>query len=340
MGEKVKLLLVDDEPFLCEQVCANVPWASFGIELIGYCENAMDALEQMIDEMPDILITDIKMPVMNGLELIARAKQMNPLLQCVILSGYAEFTLAQAAMKQGVQNYLLKPFSRAELESTLQKCYAQIQKERAEKQMKLEQRTACVSRLFQELKEAKEQTASIKPEQIQAIMRAYPDFAMLREAMVLFFTCEDDRSEAAKLWIPKLYHAEGDLIKTAVEALNDIPCKKETESELVRKIKSYAREHYTEETLNLQFIADQVVYLGVKYIGRCFLKETGVKFSEFLLGIRMEKAKQMLKREDCRIEEIAEQIGLGHDVPYFYQLFKRYTGMTPKEYRKSEKKRG
>lgn len=117
--------------------------------------------------------------------------------------------------------------------------------------------------------------------------------------------------------------------------MNDIPGGKGKESELVRKIKDYAQQHFMEETLNLQFIADQIVYLGVKYIGRCFLKETGVKFSEYLLGIRMEKAKQMLRAEDTRVEEIAEQVGLGHDVPYFYQLFKRYTGMTPKEYRKS-----
>ena len=334
VGERIKLLLVDDESFLCKQICTNVSWESFGVEMMGYCDNAMDALEQMIDEMPDILITDIKMPVMNGLELIARAKQMNPFLQCVILSGYAEFTLAQAAIEQGVQNYLLKPFSRAELESTLQKCCAQIQKDRSERKLELEQRTELVSRLFQELKVLKEREEQIKPEQLQTILRAYPDFIMLREAMVLFFTYEDYRSEAPKLWISKLYDAESDILKTAADALNDIPRKKEKESELVRKIKNYVQEHYTEESLNLQFIADQVVYLGVKYIGRCFLKETGVKFSEFLLGIRMEKAKQMLREKDYRIEEIAEQVGLGHDVPYFYQLFKRYTGMTPKEYRK------
>lgn len=335
MEETLKLLLVDDEPFLCEQICANVSWERFDVELIGYCENAVDALEQMIDEMPDILITDIKMPVMNGLELIARAKQMNPFLQCVILSGYAEFTLAQAAIEQGVQNYLLKPFSRAELENTLQKCCVKIQKDRSKKKMELKQRTESVSGLFQELKVLKETDTSIKPEQIRTIMLPYPDLIVLREAMVLFFTYEDDRSDSAKIWIPRLYNAKEDILETAAAALNDIPCKKEKESELVRKIKMYARQHFTEETLNLQFIADQVVYLGVKYIGRCFLKETGIRFSEYLLGIRMERAKQMLKEEDNRIEDIAEQVGLGHDVPYFYQLFKRYTGMTPKEYRKS-----
>lgn len=338
MGEKIKLLLVDDESFLCEQISANVPWENFGVELIGYSDNAMDALEQMIDEMPDILITDIKMPVMNGLELIARAKQMNPALQCVILSGYAEFTLAQAAIKQGVQNYLLKPFSRAELENTLQKCCDQILKERSEKKMELEQRTESVSRLFQELKELKENHTEIETEQIRTIMCSYPDLIMLREAMVLFVTYEDERGESAKMWISKLYSAEGNIFKTAADVLNDIPCKKGNESELIRKIKNYAQQHFMEESLNLQFIADRIVHMGVKYIGRCFIKETGVKFSEYLLGLRMERAKQMLKKEDIRIEEIAEQVGLGHDVPYFYQLFKRYTGMTPKEYRKTSGK--
>ena len=78
--------------------------------------------------------------------------------------------------------------------------------------------------------------------------------------------------------------------------------------------------------------------------GRNLLVDTGFHTEECrqaildglsLLGIRMEKAKQMLRRDEYRIEEVAEQVGLGHDVPYFYQLFKRYTGMTPKEYRLS-----
>lgn len=336
MGERIKLLLVDDEVFLCEQISVNIPWEKYGIELIGFCDNAVDALEQMIDEMPDILITDIKMPVMNGLELITRAKQMNPHLQCVILSGYAEFTLAQAAIEQGVKNYLLKPFSRMELESTLKKCCSQILKDHSEKRIDLQERTENISRLFQELKALKEANERIDPTRIRTIMHSYQDVIMLREAMVLLFTYEEDRSESAKHWIPIFYEADRDIVQTAAEALNDISRKTAgKESELVRKIKEYTRQHFMEESLNLQFIADQIVYLGVKYIGRCFMKETGVKFSEYLLGIRMERAKQILKTEDTRIEEIAEQVGLGHDVPYFYQLFKRYTGMTPKEYRKS-----
>lgn len=335
MGEMLKLLLVDDELFFLEQISENVSWEDFGVELIGSCENAMDALEQMIDEMPDILITDIKMPVMNGLELIARAKQMNPLLHCVVLSGYAEFTLAQAAIEQGVQNYLLKPFSKSEFEGTLRKCCEQIRRNRSEKRMDLEQRTESVTRLFGELQTLKETDSETGIEQIRKLMLSYPDLIMLREAMVLFLANSAEENGIGKKWIAKLFCAEEDLMETAANAINEIPRRKGRESELVRKIKEYVQLHYTEEALSLQLIADQVVHLGVKYIGRCFLKETGMKFSEYLLKIRMEKAKDMLRSPDeNKIEEIADQVGLGHDVPYFYQLFKRYTGMTPKEYRR------
>lgn len=335
MGERLKLLLVDDEQFFLEQISENVSWEDFGVELIGSCENAMDALEQMIDEMPDILITDIKMPVMNGLELIARAKQMNPLLYCVVLSGYAEFTLAQAAMEQGVQNYLLKPFSKSEFESTLNKCCEQIRRNRSEKRMDLEQRTESVTRLFQELQTLKEMDSETGTEQIRKLMLSYPDLIMLREAMVLFLTNSAEENGIGKKWIAKLFCAEEDLLETAASAINEMPRRKGRESDLVHKIKEYVQLHYTEETLNLQLIADQVVHLGVKYIGRCFMKETGMKFSEYLLEVRMEKAKDMLRSaDDNRIGEIADRVGLGHDVPYFYQLFKRYTGMTPKEYRR------
>jgi len=110
MAVMMKIMLVDDERFVLEQIRKTIAWEEMGLELIGCCTNAMEALDYMIDEMPDILITDIKMPVVDGLELIAKTKQMNPFIECVVLSGYAEFDLARNAMEEGVKHYLLKPF--------------------------------------------------------------------------------------------------------------------------------------------------------------------------------------------------------------------------------------
>lgn len=118
----IKVMMVDDESKVREAIRHLVPWEELGIRLIGTCSNAIEALHEMTEEMPDILITDIKMPVMNGIELVGQAKAMYPLLQCVIISGYDEFPLAQAAMAEGVRHYLLKPCMQEDVVEVLQKC--------------------------------------------------------------------------------------------------------------------------------------------------------------------------------------------------------------------------
>ncbi len=334
-----KLVFVDDERYVREQVCASMNWEALGIELIGNCDNAVDALDLMIDEMPDILITDIKMPIVDGLELIEKAKQMNPSLQCIILSGFAEFSLAQSAIAKGVQHYLLKPFSGVELENVLKECCQQIIKERSEWAVSMEQRSRIIFHLTEELQSMKESTEKVSVASIKELLEFYPDASMLREAAILLITRNlqggGDRAGGSIKDISKLFEESESMLEQVSNLLNRMPDVAKTESELVSGIKKYTKEHYGDDNLNLQYIAEEVVHLGVKYIGRCFLKETGVRFSMYLLQVRMEKAKEMLRQsEKYSVEKIAEEIGLGHDVPYFYQLFKKYTGMTPREYQK------
>lgn len=327
-------MLVDDEQFVLEQIRKIVAWEKMGLELIGCCTNAVEALDYMINEMPDILITDIKMPVVDGLELIAKTKQMNPLIECVVLSGYAEFDLARSAMEQGVKHYLLKPFSKAEFEAVLEKIRGHILEGRQEQVLKLEKRTEIVEKIAWELQILKENYRQVDARQVQAMMKVYPDLSMLRSAVIYLLANTLELNKARSEYISGLFAAGQDIYNAAAQALNELFCEEVNESLLVRKVKEYTRQHYQDEGLNLQLIADQVVHLGVKYTGRCFLKETGCKYSEYLLRIRMEKAKEMLKsQEGYRVEHIAEQIGLGHDVSYFYQLFKKYTGVTPKMYK-------
>ncbi len=335
-----KLVFVDDERYVREQICTSMDWESLGIELIGNCDNAVDALDLIVDEVPDILVTDIKMPVVNGLELIEKAKQMNPSLQCIILSGYAEFSLAQAAIEQGVKYYLLKPFSGVELEKILQSCCEQIIKERTEWAIPMERRSRVILHLAQELQNMKESGAQLTEDAIRELLEFYPDASLLREAVILLIARHPqgqyiDRSANE---ISRLFEESEDMLAHVAELLNRLPNETKSESELVSSIKSYTKKHYGDANLNLQFIAEEVVHLSVKYIGRCFLKETGVRYSRYLLQVRMEKAKRMLRQtEKYPVEKIAEEIGLGHDIPYFYQLFKKYTGITPREYQKGPK---
>ena len=125
-----KLLLVDDEAIIREGIRTMVDWDALDIMLTASCANAFAALDSMTDDMPDILMTDVRMPGMSGLELTERALQLHPQLQTLILSGYSEFDYARQAMKWGVKEYLLKPCSREEMEDALTRTCRLIDRQR------------------------------------------------------------------------------------------------------------------------------------------------------------------------------------------------------------------
>lgn len=110
-----QVLLVDDERTVLESISKNVNWHSCGVTLSGVCKNAFEALEAIKNQHPDIVITDIKMPVMDGLELIHKVREFDNHVEFIILSGYGEFELAKKAMKEGVRHFLLKPCSEEEI---------------------------------------------------------------------------------------------------------------------------------------------------------------------------------------------------------------------------------
>ncbi|WP_150269222.1 response regulator [Paenibacillus tepidiphilus] len=104
-----KVLLIDDEPNALEGLLL-LDWASLGFEVCGTCGNGRDGLLRMQELEPDLVITDIHMPLMNGLEMIrAWRSQSGREIKFVILSGYSEFEYAQTAIRYGISHYLLKP---------------------------------------------------------------------------------------------------------------------------------------------------------------------------------------------------------------------------------------
>ncbi|CAM4345385.1 helix-turn-helix domain-containing protein [Paenibacillus endophyticus] len=103
-----KVMLVDDDYPVLELIHYAIDWEQLGLSVIGLYENGQTALEAAEVDMPDILITDIGMPRMDGLELIKCLKELNPNLRAAILSCHSEFQYAQQAVKLQVQDYLLK----------------------------------------------------------------------------------------------------------------------------------------------------------------------------------------------------------------------------------------
>ena len=104
-----KLLIVDDEKIEREGMAELIDWGSFGIELAGTAWNGQDGYEKVLKLHPDIVMTDIKMPVMDGLGLIRKLKEELPDIQVIVLSGYGEYEYTSQAMELGIKYYILKP---------------------------------------------------------------------------------------------------------------------------------------------------------------------------------------------------------------------------------------
>jgi two-component system, response regulator YesN len=103
-----KVMLVDDDFPVIEMLSEVIEWEQLGVTLHSTHENGRSAFEKASEEMPDILITDIGMPRMNGIELTKQLKEINPNLQVVILSCHTEFKFAKQALNLRVQDYLVK----------------------------------------------------------------------------------------------------------------------------------------------------------------------------------------------------------------------------------------
>lgn len=116
MNEKYKVMIVDDESDVAEVIAKKVNWEKLGYEEPKYASNGIEALEVAEDYDPDVVLTDIKMPFMDGLELSKRLKEENPNVRIIIFSGFDEFEYAKEAVHLEAEEYLLKPVDIAKLE--------------------------------------------------------------------------------------------------------------------------------------------------------------------------------------------------------------------------------
>lgn len=114
-------LIVDDEEELRRAIIEKVDWQESGFKVIGDAGNGIDALELAERLEPDLILTDIRMPMMSGLELARQVRELRPATQVVILSGYDDFGYAQTAIQYNIIGYLLKPISSSELTEELKR---------------------------------------------------------------------------------------------------------------------------------------------------------------------------------------------------------------------------
>jgi YesN/AraC family two-component response regulator len=254
-----KVLIVDDERIVREGISSVINWEEQGLTLLSTAKNGIEAYEIIKNDLPDIVITDIIMPGMNGLELIETASEEFKDITFIILSGHGEFDYASKAMEFGVKHYILKPCD----ENTIIPVLEKVKKEKDEKEKFLQN--------------------------------------------INYIKIEQKKYEATN--------------KNYGMVINDV----------VKCIEN----NIANENLSLTWIAKEVLFMNEDYLGKLFYKKTNEKFSQYVMRIRIEKAKELIVDNDCKVYEVAEKSGFGDNTQYFSQVFKKHTGCTPSEYKKS-----
>lgn len=122
----LKVIIVDDEKMICSLISQLLDWRGLGYEIVGIAHTGIDALALIIENKPDVIISDIRMPGYDGLELIKRAKEAGVEAEFIMISGFRQFEYAQNAMKYGVKHYLLKPIDEDKLKEIVQEIREEI----------------------------------------------------------------------------------------------------------------------------------------------------------------------------------------------------------------------
>ncbi|SHH72509.1 response regulator transcription factor [Clostridium grantii] len=255
--EKIRVLLIDDDEVIREGMKDSIPWDELGFEVIGEADNGKSGIDIINNKEPDMVILDIKMPQMDGLEVSTWIRKNYPEIKIMLLSGYSDFEYARRAIREKVIEYALKPVYK-------------------------------------------------------------PDFIDLLKNIKSKIIIEQDNKiqESIHIKINEKY-------KVDEKSDNKI-----NEKRIIKECVSNMRQQY--KTATLASIAEQS-YLSPNYLSFLFKMETGQTFIDTLTQIKIDKAKELLKNKHYKIYEVAEELGY-KDSRYFSHIFKKYTGISPKDF--------
>lgn len=363
----IKVFLVEDETIIRQGIRNNIDWGAHGLELVGEAEDGEYAYPMILKSRPDILLTDVKMPFMDGLELSHLVRKQLPGTKIIILSGYDDFEYAKEAIKIGISDYLLKPVTPSALIDALKKAAEGIQEEREhsrlleryfvdyEKYMKFPDKTD-YNGVDRKLIENFLKTGEIDEcglfidEYFKAMGKENYMSLLLRQymAMDIFYCVREfvksihaEEAENAPEWTDLKRLAKAientqstmDYLKGLFTSALAIRDKRSGDryGQIIREARDYIAEHFGSSDFSLNRIAE---YIGVSssYFSSIFKQGTGQTLMEYLTRVRIDKACELLKCTNLRTAEIGEQVGYS-DPHYFSTAFKKVMGQSPKEFR-------
>ncbi|MCR5656276.1 MAG: response regulator [Butyrivibrio sp.] len=359
----LKVMLVDDEPFILEGMTVLIDWESYGCTIETKASNGEEALEYLRQGDYDLVITDIKMPVMTGIELLQNVREEGiSSAYFVILSGYNDFQYAQSAIKYEALDYLLKPVSAKGLIDAIEKVKSKKRIVQGGYTPTLDSydKAECATVLFKaeldslisgiehnnseeinrsvdELFRKVDEDGVALSERAINVNKNYVVFRLLHLAVELD---ESINQEVVMMYISDNILTNGTKMGTMLHlkqfaheyAEYLVSLRSSVSKGVLRDIEKELNEKYAQNITLKDFAAKY--YINSSYLGQLFRKQYGMSFREYLNSVRINKAASMLLKSGEKIGLIAENVGY-HDTDYFINKFIAIKGCTPSKYRKN-----
>lgn len=361
---KYKVVIIDDEPWTREVIKSLGEWESKGIEIAGEASDGEYGLELIRQVSPDIILTDVRMPQLSGIDLIDIIRKEGNQAFVLFISGYDNYDYIRSALKLDVVDYLLKPIKKEELNHQLDQCITLLSKRNETVRLETNTETGFLdvnwAGKFYALRDALYD--SLCSSNLQVIKQKF-------DAIRLLVTTENETKNLSKGNMICIYYTLMNILERFIQRQEFMPGEiykeeattfvfsrestleemlsfvlrlylkaSETIQEITRnrnkldleKIKKYIQETYT-EGITLEQTA-QFFYVSKEYLSKSFKAAVGRGFSEYVTALRMEKAKELILEYKIPIKEVGSLVGYV-DQAHFYKTFKKYYNQTPGEIR-------
>ena len=361
-----KILIVDDEAIIRESLKRFINWRSINATVCGLAENGSVALDFILNDPPDIILCDISMPSLNGIELIEFLHHHKIPSEVIFISAYSNFEYARAALKYGAFDYILKPIEESLILDCVKKCIQKISVLSSELFLcnvfaisdfdKLRQKAVHLDFDF----DLEAMTEIVENGDLVALNGLINDMFLyfLKEGLIydldlLKIKCIEfidyvlHDLEKHQLYdylmtdpltskknineqrdLNKIYDITKNLLSNLASCF--IHLKEKSSSFLVRSALEYIHAHFGDD-ISLTVIAKHL-YISPAYLSKIFKAERNQTFSNYVLDYRIKMAKDYLKDPRYKIYQIAEMCGFS-DVAHFSKCFKQVTRLSPNKYR-------
>ncbi|MDF2958957.1 MAG: hypothetical protein K0S39_692 [Paenibacillus sp.] len=367
----MKVLLVEDEILVRRFIKTLIDWEANGFSVAGEASNGEEAWEFLENQGADIVLTDIRMPVLNGFELIGRIRDKQLPCGVIILSSYDDFEYVRNALKFHVSDYVHKAaVSGSELLDSLKQAkrdwlsrHEQLLYDRPLSRHSLSRKGTVAANILTRTLERSTDQSYLKLLSESLMFWNEPFHVALADKSGSEAITEQGNGEIVMFpygghWIIAGKHAVKEfaagqnpeavtvysentvslaewpaIYETLKQELAELLQKQDQTSMLHVSIREAVAyiQEYFKDELTLEVISDHV-HVSPAYFSRLFQKETGKTFTDYLTEIRINRAKSLLQRTALPVYDIAERVGYRNS-RYFLKLFKETVGLTPTEFR-------